>query len=144
MAVAEATGDAEKIIEQIMIERLLDVVGPQLRAWLKEQKPKTTEELGNLANLHVQSRKGPLVGGEKFGKKKKSDNKTDDSLSEKKQEENSERPQKSPSLPTRRNIRSEIKCYKCGKLGHMSLNCGRGRGKSSQAYLLCMTPLASK
>ena len=63
MAVAEATGDAEKIIEQIMMERLLDAVSPKLRAWLKEQKPKTVEELGNLANLHVQSRKGPPVGG---------------------------------------------------------------------------------
>ena len=63
MAVAQATGDAEKIIEQIMMERFLDAVSPKLRAWLKEQKPKTSEELGNLANLHVQSRKGPLVGG---------------------------------------------------------------------------------
>ena len=63
MAVAKATGDAEKIIDQIMMERLLDAVCPQLRAWLKEQKPKTAEELGNLANLHVQSRKGQLVGG---------------------------------------------------------------------------------
>ena len=78
MAVAEATGDAEKIIEQIMMERLLDAVSPELRAWLKEQEPKTAEELGNLANLHVQSRKGPLVGGKyvtnrgggKSGKKK--------------------------------------------------------------------------
>ena len=63
MAVAEATGDAEKIIEQIMMERLLDAVCPKLRAWLKEQEPKTVEELGNLANLHVHSRKGQLVGG---------------------------------------------------------------------------------
>ena len=51
MEVTEATGNAEKILEQIMIERLLDAVSPELRAWLKEQKPKTTEELGNLANL---------------------------------------------------------------------------------------------
>ena len=63
MAVAEATGDAETIIEQIMMERLLDAVSPKLRAWLKEQEQKTVEELGNLASLHVQSRKGPPVGG---------------------------------------------------------------------------------
>ena len=55
MAVAEATGDVEKILEQFMIERLLDAASPELTAWLKEQKPKTAEELGNLANLHVQS-----------------------------------------------------------------------------------------
>ena len=30
MAVAEATGDAEKIIEQMMTERLLDAVSPEL------------------------------------------------------------------------------------------------------------------
>ena len=78
MAVAEATGDAEKIIEQIMMERLLDAVSPNLRAWLKEQEAKTVEELGNLASLHVQSRKGPPVrgkyvtnrGGGKSGKRK--------------------------------------------------------------------------
>ena len=79
MAVAEATGDAEKIIEQILMERLLDVLNPELRAWLKKQETKTAEELGNVANLHVQSRKGPLVGGKyvinrgggKSGKKKR-------------------------------------------------------------------------
>ena len=90
MAVAEATGDAEKIIEQIMMERLLDAVSPNLRAWLKEQEAKTVEELGNLASLHVQSRKGPPVGGKyvtnrgggKFGKKERFGGKADDSLPE--------------------------------------------------------------
>ena len=102
MAVAEATGDSEKIIEQIMMERLLDAVCPQLRAWLKEQKPKTADELGNLANLHVQSRKGPLVGGKyvtnrgggKFGKKERFGGKADDSLPEEKQNQNQEKPSK--------------------------------------------------
>ena len=60
---AGATGDPEKISEQIMIKRLLDAVSPELRAWLKERKPVNAEELGNMANLHVQSRKGPLVDG---------------------------------------------------------------------------------
>ena len=56
----------KKIIEQVMIERLLDGVISELRAWLKEQKPKSAEELGNLANLHVQSRKGLLVGASMY------------------------------------------------------------------------------
>lgn len=54
------------ILEQIMIERLLDAVTPELRTWLKEQKPATAEELGNLANLHVQSRKEPFVSAGKY------------------------------------------------------------------------------
>ena len=90
MAVAEATGHAEKIIEQIMIQRLLDAVSLELRAWLKEQEPKTAEELGNLASLHVQSRKGPPVGskyvtnrgGGKSGRKERFGGKADDSLPE--------------------------------------------------------------
>ena len=96
MAFDEATGDAGKIIEQIMMERFLDAVSPELRAWLKEQEPKTVEELGNLANLHVHSRKGPLVegkyvtnrGGGKFGKKERFGGKADDSLPEEKQNQN--------------------------------------------------------
>ncbi|XP_022796122.1 trichohyalin-like [Stylophora pistillata] len=107
MAVAEATGDADKTIEQVLMERLLDAVSPELRAWLKEQKPKTAEELGNLANLHVQSRKGPLVEGkyvstainETFWKKKEPDGKADNSLSEQKRDQNFLRPPKPSSPP---------------------------------------------
>ena len=152
MAVAEATGDAEKIIEQIMMERLLDAVSPELRAWLKEQEPKTAEELGNLANLHVQSRKGPLVGGRyvtnrgggKSTKKERFGGKADDSVPEEKQNQNQEKPAKPSPSPEQKTTKPEIKCYKCGKPGHMSFNCGKGRGKPSQGYLLCMTPLTTE
>ena len=63
MTVAEAIDNLEKILEQIVIERLLDGVGPELQVWLKEKKPNTAEELANLANDYVQSRKGPLIDG---------------------------------------------------------------------------------
>ena len=68
----DGSGNVEKILEQFMIERLLGAVSPEFRAWLKEQKPKTAEELENLANLHVQSGKSPLVEGRyaSFGKNK--------------------------------------------------------------------------
>ena len=49
MEVAGVAGDAEKILEQIVMERLLDAVSSELRAWLKEQKPATAEDLGNLS-----------------------------------------------------------------------------------------------
>ena len=67
MEVAGATGDAEKILEQFVMERLLDAMSPELRAWLKDQNPNTVEELGDLANLHVQCRKGPLVAVKVLG-----------------------------------------------------------------------------
>ena len=113
MAVAEATGDAEKIIEQIMMERLLDAVCSKLRAWLKEQEPKTAEELGNLANLHVQSRKGPPVGGKyvtnrgggESGKKERFGGKADDSLPEQKQIKIKESLQ-SPDPPPNKRLQS--------------------------------------
>lgn len=151
MAVAEATGDADKMIEEVLMEQLLDAVSPELRAWLKEQKPKTAEELVKLANLHVQSGKGPLVDGkhvstgvnEESGKKKTPDDKMDDSLSTRKQDQKLKTP-KPPSPPACRTTKSEIKCYKCGKPGHMSFNCGKGRVRPSQGYLLCVTPLTSE
>ena len=116
MAVAEAKGDEEKIIEQIMIERLLDAVSLELRAWLKEQQPKTAQELGSLINLHVQSRKGPLVGGKyvknrgggKSGKKERFGGKADESLNEGKQDQNQEKPLKPSPSPEQKTTKPEI------------------------------------
>jgi len=154
MAVAKATGNVEKILEQIILERLLDAVGPELRTWLKDQKLETAEELGNLANLHVQSRKGPMVAGRyvsqykysKPGDWRKPNEKPEETTTK---PDTLQKPQSTPntssptSPPTGRSTRPPVKCYKCGKEGHMSFNCNRGRGRPSQGYLLCMTPLTS-
>ena len=149
MAVEGATGDAEKILEQVMIERLLDGVSPELRAWLKEKKPKSAEELGNLANLHVQSRKGPLVGGRfvsfKDQKPVSFPNKDSNSKPVKTPEQTPKKPEeplKPKAAPVGR-ASKPLKCWKCGDEGHMSFNCSKGRGRPSQGYLLCMTPLTS-
>ena len=148
MEVAGVAGDAEKILEQIVIERLLDAVSPELRAWLKEQKPATAEELANLANLHVQARKGPLVAGKyaSFGrgqgfKQRKQMNVKRDVLPPESKPDSRKQNTVSPNA---KNTRPEVTCFKCGKKGHMSFNCGRTRNPTSQGYLLCMTPLNSE
>ena len=148
MEVVGVAGDAEKILEQIVIERLLDAVSPELRAWLKEQKPATAEELGNLANLHVKARKGPLVAGKyvSFGrgqgfKQRKEMNVKRDVLPP---ESKHDSRKQNPVSPNAKNTRPEVTCFKCGKKGHMSFNCGRTRNPTSQGYLLCMTPLNSE
>ncbi|CAB4001950.1 Retrovirus-related Pol poly from transposon [Paramuricea clavata] len=74
MTVAEAIDTREKILEQIVIERLLDGVGLELQVWLKERKPNTAGKLANLANDCVQSRKGPLIDG-KYVSAKRNNNK---------------------------------------------------------------------
>ena len=158
MEVAEATGNSEKILEQIMIERLLDAVIPELRAWLKEQKPQTAEELGN------QSWKNFMYSPEKDHSSPASmlllvkirglNRKRKRCLKRKCQRQNKnwvkvQQPPPPPSpKPTTpdviKNSRPEITCFKCGKKGHLSFNCGRSRNNTSQGYLLCITRLESE
>ena len=145
MEVAGVAGDAEKILEQIVMERLLDAASPELRAWLKEQKLATAEDLGNLANLHVQARQGPLVAGkyalfsrgQGFKQTKEMNVNKDVSPHERKPDSTKQ----NTVSPNVKNARPEVTCFKCGRKGHMSFNCGRTRNPTSQGYLLCTTPI---
>ena len=82
--------------------------------------------------------------GENLGKKERFGGKADDSLPEEKQNQNHEKPSRLSSSPEQKTRKPDIKCYKCGKPGHMSFNCGKGRGKSPHGYLLCMKPLTTE
>ena len=114
---------------------------------MKEQKPPTPEELGNLANLHVQARKGHVAGnyssfsrGQGFKQRKEMSVKKDVPPLENKPDSRKQ----NPVLPNVKNTRPEITCFKCGRKGHMSFNCGRTCNPTSQGYLLCMTPINSE
>ena len=127
MTVAEAIDNREKILEQIVIERLLDGVGPELQVWLKEKKPNTAEELANLANDYVQSRKGPLIDG-KYVSAKRNDNKPrkDDfcKMRDKVYENNKGNPDKPDFGKFRDKFdKSKVKCFNCQEKGHYAHEC---------------------
>ena len=141
MTVAEAIDNREKILEQIVIERLLDGVGPELQVWLKEKKPNTAEELANLANDYVQSRKGPLIDG-KYVSAKRNDNKPrkDDccKMRDKVYENNKGNPDKPDFGKFRDKFdKSKVKCFNCQEKGHYAHECRKK--KTQNAALLGMT-----
>ena len=141
MTVAEAIDNREKILEQIVIERLLDGVGPELQVWLKEKKPNTAEELANLANDYVQSRKGPLIDG-KYVSVKRNDNKPrkDDfcKMRDKVYENNKGNPDKPDFGKFRDKFdKSKVKCFNCQEKGHYAHECRKK--KNQNAALLGMT-----
>ena len=148
MAVAKATGDAEKILEQFTMERMLDAMSPELQAWLKERKPQTAVELATLANEHVQARKGPLVDGKyvsisKRGNSQKKPNPTQSSQPEKPGNTQKPEPPKADSPKEDRTKGKPIKCFKCQEMGHISYDCPLNKRRNGRGYL-CMTPLNSR
>ncbi|KAK3726525.1 hypothetical protein QZH41_004646 [Actinostola sp. cb2023] len=153
MLVAGATGNAERILEQVTIEMMLDSVSSELRAWLKEMKPDTAEQLAKIANEHVQVRKGPMIDGRyvsndknrfrrnTFGEQRKN---TDVSSPEPKRTERTPPPAKEEEKDSPR-PRSSIRCYRCKEPGHLSYNCPTKptstKPPGPRAGYLCLTPL---
>lgn len=146
LRVAKAKGSEERIVEQILIEKMLDSVSPELRSWLIEKKPKSSGELATLANEHIQAKKGPLIDGKYVGYGKKIKAKATTEVLTAPQSNIVTTPvQERPSqvrYPPRRG--NEVKCFVCGKSGHLSYDCKDKKRNQSGTGLLCMTPLESE
>lgn len=106
-------------LDEITMERLLHAVSPELRGKLKEQEPKTAEELESLANLHAQSRKGPACGrhvsiNKRLGFIHQKQLYPKKELSSQEQGQEQEIRERSKPVPIyiRRNTRPVITCYK--------------------------------
>ena len=133
MTVAEATDDPEKILEQLVIERLLDGVSTELRIWLKEKNPKTAEELATLANTYVQSRKGPLIDGKYVDSAKRLNtgfkrpyvgfNKSSDNNLGNKDGGNLGMPKPGIKQVREKFDKSNVKCFNCQEKGHYAHEC---------------------
>ena len=144
MTVAEAIEDREKILEQIVIERLLEGVGPELRVWLKERKPNTAEELANLANDYVQSRKGPLIDG-KYISGKRNDFKLPKKkdfckMSDEGYENNKGNFDRQNFGKFQNNFdKSKVKCFSCKEKAHYAHECSEKKKRTQNPVLLGMS-----
>ena len=147
MSVAKATGDPEKILDQLVIEHLLNSVGAELCVWLKERKPATAEELAMLANEYVQIRGGPVIGG-KLGQRGKFDKSKVKCFSCQEKGHYSYECKNwnviSGTLGKRGKFdKSKVKCFSCQEKGHYSYEC-KNRAQEGQACVLTRRQVALK
>ena len=153
MKAAKATDNPEKILEQILLEKLNDSVSQELRVWLKEHAPSTAIEWARLANQHIQAKKGPLVGGKYVGTNWFYSQKIPPSnvsgkaaqSSPENSQEKSPRKEEVGKEKLKVNL-AEVKCYNCRVFGHYASKCPKpDRRQSSDKLqphaLLCFTPL---
>ena len=48
---------AEKVIDVMVMEQLLNMLVPDVRLWVRERKPKSSEEASQLADDYMQARR---------------------------------------------------------------------------------------
>ena len=92
----------EDVLELIATERLLEALPTNIRIWVRERKPKTATEAGQLADDYVQARKQESKAPAELGK---------------------------GGEPTR-NI-TKPKCHNCGRICHRTRDCRTRPARSS-------------
>ena len=98
----------DQIKESIVQEQLLNSLAPQIRVWVKERRPKSSLETGQLADDYVEARKQTKEGSLP--------------LPDPTNRSRASELQKGPSNDRPREG-SGVTCYKCGKPGHISTWC---------------------
>ena len=136
----------EQIGDIIVMEQFLNSLTPDLRVWIRERKPETTSEAGELADQYEQARKSTLgvgSGNSKEGVQRR-DHKKDATRSETRrchacgreghlarncsirrdgESQPKENRLKEPVIPKKEKGDRVVKCYNCGKTGHIATNC---------------------
>ena len=130
----------ELVKEAIIQEQLLNTLTPAVRVWVKERKPKTALEAGQLADDYTEARRQsakddqvismPAPGTKTSSQPSKEDGGPSHSRG------------KRPFRPGhwRGDYLSTVTCYKCGKQGHVASRCpknvnGRHRNSTHQSWL---------
>ena len=94
----------EDFVELIAAEQLLEALPTGVRIWVRERKPKTATEAGQLADDYVQARRQEGKVSAEAGR---------------------------GGEPTRYQAGTRPKCDNCGRIGHRTRECRRGPARSS-------------
>lgn len=132
----------EEVKDQIVLEQLINTLPADIQVWVKERKPKSSEEASQLADDYVQARKQNSKETETPGSKRSTTERQTQGPCEKcgkmghqtrncfsGSQRTEQRPrgatnyqQQRPRDRSRRDIR-DVQCFNCHKKGHYSLNC---------------------
>ena len=136
-----------EVVEAVATEQLLISMSEDVRVWVRERKPKTSAEAGDLADDYAQARKSGRTSLSRQEKRPVSsstvkcfscgqqghrspecpkNSRREDSRTREEQS-GGRRPEGSGAArgttPGPRTDRREPKCYECGKLGHIATRC---------------------
>ena len=117
----------EQVKEAIVLEQLLYTLGPSVRVWVKERKPKTALEAGQLADDYSEARKQTAK------ENRLEEDQSSPASNEKPTREPADKGEGDKWSPKeRRHFRpgyqnkdhhSQVTCFNCGKQGHIASRC---------------------
>ena len=118
---------AKEVCELIVIEQLLETLPSEVRVWVRERKPKTSTEAGQLADDYVQARKTTQrSGSRKPGEKSREHAPVETKTQSSKHQGGDSPPHKSHATRNasdRKGQRKKQKCFNCRGIGHIAAEC---------------------
>ena len=122
----------EKVCEKLVVEQLMNVLPREIRIWVAERKPTTGSAAGALADDYLPARLGDGTGTLASMESKRGDkSKTESRKCHKCKQAGhlmSDFPLRDPPKETHANKkekpnRGTVKCYNCGRMGHVAIRC---------------------